>query len=141
MRRPAMSAKPAIAFIGTGVMGRSMAGHLLAAGHELHVFNRTRDKAQPLLDSGARWHDSAGEAAAQADVVVTMLGFPRDVEETYLGAGGVVERARPGSLLIDMTTSSPLLARRSRRPRRPGAWRPWTRRCRAATSAPGRRGW
>jgi len=93
-------------------MGRSMAGHLMAAGHALHVFNRTRDKAKPLLDSGASWHDSAGEAAAQADVVVTMLGFPRDVEETYLGEGGIIARARKGALLIDMTTSSPLLARR-----------------------------
>ena len=107
-----MPGKPAIAFIGTGVMGRSMAGHLMAAGHALHVFNRTRDRAKPLLDSGASWHDSAGEAAAQADVVVTMLGFPRDVEETYLGEGGIIARARKGALLIDMTTSSPLLARR-----------------------------
>jgi 3-hydroxyisobutyrate dehydrogenase len=89
-----------------------MAGHLMAAGHALHVFNRTREKAKPLVDAGAVWHDSAGEAAAQADVVITMLGFPRDVEETYLGKGGIVERARRGALLIDMTTSSPLLARR-----------------------------
>jgi len=101
-----------IAFIGTGVMGRSMAGHLLAAGHAVHVYNRTREKAAALLDKGATWHASAGEAAAAADVVITMLGFPRDVEETYLGAGGIVERARPGALLIDMTTSSPVLARR-----------------------------
>jgi 3-hydroxyisobutyrate dehydrogenase len=107
-----MSGKPAIAFIGTGVMGRSMAGHLMAAGHPLHVFNRTREKAKTLVDSGAVWHDSAGEAAAQADIVITMLGFPHDVEETYLGKGGIVERARKGALLIDMTTSSPLLARR-----------------------------
>ncbi|HEY4989765.1 MAG TPA: NAD(P)-dependent oxidoreductase [Opitutaceae bacterium] len=107
-----MADKPVIAFIGTGVMGRSMAGHLMAAGHALHVFNRTRQKAMPLLDAGAVWHDSAGEAAAQADIVITMLGFPRDVEATYLGPGGVIERARTGALLIDMTTSSPLLARR-----------------------------
>jgi 3-hydroxyisobutyrate dehydrogenase len=106
-----MAAKPPIAFIGTGVMGRSMAGHLMSAGHEVHVFNRTREKAKPLLDSGARWHDSAGGAAQEADVVITMLGFPRDVEETYLGPGGIVDRARKGSLLIDMTTSSPILAR------------------------------
>jgi 3-hydroxyisobutyrate dehydrogenase len=106
-----MAANPPIAFIGTGVMGRSMAGHLMAAGHEVHVFNRTREKAKPLLDSGARWHDSAGGAAQEADVVITMLGFPRDVEETYLGPGGIVDRARKGSLLIDMTTSSPILAR------------------------------
>jgi 3-hydroxyisobutyrate dehydrogenase len=107
-----MPGKPAIAFIGTGVMGRSMAGHLRAAGHELHVFNRTKDKAKPLVDAGAVWHDSAGEAAAQADIVITMLGFPRDVEETYLGKGGIVEKARRGALVVDMTTSSPLLARR-----------------------------
>ena len=107
-----MSAKPDIAFVGTGVMGRSMAGHLMAAGHTLHVYNRTRDKAKSLLDSGARWHDSAGEAAAEAEIVVTMLGFPLDVEQSYLAPGGIVERARPGALLIDMTTSSPLLARR-----------------------------
>jgi len=107
-----MPSKPAIAFIGTGVMGRSMAAHLMAAGHALHVHNRTRDKARALLESGARWHDTAGAAAAEAEVVVTMLGFPRDVEESYLAAGGIVERARPGALLVDMTTSSPVLARR-----------------------------
>ncbi len=107
-----MPDKPAIAFIGTGVMGRSMAGHLMAAGHPLHVHNRTPAKARSLVDSGAQWHDSAGTAAAQAEVVFTMLGFPRDVEQTYLGPGGIVERARPGALLVDMTTSSPLLARR-----------------------------
>jgi 3-hydroxyisobutyrate dehydrogenase len=107
-----MSGRPSIAFIGTGVMGRSMAGHLLAGGHAVHVFNRTREKAAPLLEKGAQWHDSAGDAAAAADVVITMLGFPHDVEETYLGRGGVIERARTGALLIDMTTSSPLLARR-----------------------------
>jgi 3-hydroxyisobutyrate dehydrogenase len=101
-----------IAFIGTGVMGRSMTGHLIDAGNELHVHNRTRQKAQPLLDAGARWHASAGEAAAQAEVVITMLGFPKDVEESYLGEGGILARARRGVLLVDMTTSSPFLARR-----------------------------
>jgi 3-hydroxyisobutyrate dehydrogenase len=107
-----MTGKPPIAFVGTGVMGRSMAGHLRTAGHEIHVYNRTREKAKALLDAGAIWHDSAGEAAAHADVVITMLGFPKDVEESYLGAGGIVEKARKGALLIDMTTSSPELARR-----------------------------
>jgi 3-hydroxyisobutyrate dehydrogenase len=93
-------------------MGRSMAGHLQRAGHPLHVHNRTKAKAQALLDAGAKWHDTAGGAAAEADVVITMLGFPADVEQTYLGAGGVIERARRGALLVDMTTSSPVLARR-----------------------------
>lgn len=107
-----MSASLSIAFIGTGVMGRSMAGHLQKAGHSLHVYNRTKEKAQALIDAGAQWHDSAGAAAAAADVVITILGFPADVEASYLGSGGIVERARPGALLIDMTTSSPVLARK-----------------------------
>jgi len=107
-----MATPLAIAFIGTGVMGRSMAGHLQRAGHSLHVHNRTREKAKALVDAGAQWHDSAGSAAAAAEVVITILGYPADVESTYLGAGGVVGNARPGSLLIDMTTSSPVLARR-----------------------------
>jgi 3-hydroxyisobutyrate dehydrogenase len=107
-----MSTPLSIAFIGTGVMGRSMAGHLLRAGHSVHVYNRTRQKADALVEAGAHWHDSAGAAAAAADVVITMLGFPKDVEENYLAAGGIVESAKPGALLIDMTTSSPLLAKR-----------------------------
>lgn len=107
-----MSALPVIGFIGTGVMGRSMAGHLLRAGHVVHVFNRTKEKAQALLDAGAHWQNSAGEVAASAEVVITMLGFPQDVEETYLSPTGIVARAKSGALLIDMTTSSPVLARR-----------------------------
>ncbi len=101
-----------IAFIGTGVMGRSMAGHLLKAGHTVHVYNRTKAKAQALLDAGAHWHDTAGDAATQADFVFTIVGFPQDVEETYFGAGGVIARAKPGAVLVDMTTSSPKLAQR-----------------------------
>ncbi|MBA3849721.1 MAG: oxidoreductase [Opitutus sp.] len=101
-----------IAFIGTGVMGRSMAGHLQAAGHTLHVHNRTKAKAQALLDAGATWHDTPGAAAAQADFVITIVGYPHDVEETYFSPQGVLARARPGAVLIDMTTSSPALARR-----------------------------
>ena len=101
-----------IAFIGTGVMGRSMAGHLLNAGHTLHVHNRSREKASALLDQGATWHDTPGSAAAAADFVITIVGFPADVEQIYLGADGIVASARPGAVLIDMTTSSPALARR-----------------------------
>ena len=101
-----------IAFIGTGVMGRSMAGHLLKAGHTLHVFNRTKERAQPLLEAGAHWHDTAGAAAGAAEFVITIVGYPADVEETYFGAAGVLAHAQPGAVLIDMTTSSPLLAQR-----------------------------
>ena len=109
-----------VGFIGTGMMGRSMAGHLLSAGHELHVFNRTREKAEPLLAAGAHWHDDPASVAAASDVVITMLGLPADVEQVYFGGGdrgapggvGLLDRARPGTLLIDMTTSSPSLAAR-----------------------------
>jgi 3-hydroxyisobutyrate dehydrogenase len=101
-----------IAFIGTGVMGRSMAGHLLKAGHTLHVHNRSREKAASLLEQGATWHDTPGAAAAVADFVITIVGFPADVEQVYLGKSGIVESAKPGAVLIDMTTSSPKLALR-----------------------------
>ena len=107
-----MSDSISIGFIGTGVMGRSMAGHLITAGHAIHIFNRTKEKAQTLIAAGARWHDSAGDVAAAGDVVITMLGFPIDVDQTYLGNGGIIERARSGALLIDMTTSSPVLAKK-----------------------------
>jgi 3-hydroxyisobutyrate dehydrogenase len=107
-----MTELPTIGFIGTGVMGRSMAAHLATAGYTLEVHNRTKEKAQPLLDAGAHWHDSAASVAAASDVVITMLGFPTDVEQTYFGAQGVIAHAREGALLIDMTTSSPVLARR-----------------------------
>jgi 3-hydroxyisobutyrate dehydrogenase len=104
--------KPVVAFVGTGVMGASMAGHLVDGGYPLVVFNRTRSRADGLVARGAHWADSPGEAAAQADVVVTMVGYPADVEEIYLSPGGIVERAREGALLVDMTTSSPALAAR-----------------------------
>ncbi|MDI6835614.1 MAG: NAD(P)-dependent oxidoreductase, partial [Rhizobiaceae bacterium] len=99
-----------VGFIGLGIMGRSMAGHILDGGHELHVYNRTRSKADELVARGAIWHDTAGDVAAASDVVITIVGYPKDVEETYLGAGGVVDRAKAGMILIDMTTSSPTLA-------------------------------
>jgi 3-hydroxyisobutyrate dehydrogenase len=107
-----MSNLPVIGFIGTGVMGRSMAANLTAAGYVLHVHNRTKARAQDLIDAGATWHDSAGDVASSADVIITMLGYPSDVEATYLGSAGVIAHARTGALLIDMTTSSPVLARR-----------------------------
>lgn len=99
-----------VGFIGLGIMGRSMAGHILDGGHELHVYNRTRSKADELVARGAIWHDTAGDVATACDVVITIVGYPKDVEETYLGAGGLVERAKVGTILIDMTTSSPTLA-------------------------------
>lgn len=91
-------------------MGRSMAGHLLKAGYPLVVHNRTPDRASGLLEAGARWADSAGEAAALARVTITILGYPADVEQVYLGPGGVIDSASEGATLIDMTTSTPTLA-------------------------------
>jgi 3-hydroxyisobutyrate dehydrogenase len=104
-----------VGFVGTGIMGASMAGHLLDAGCTLHVHNRSRSKADALVARGATWHDAAEGVAAASDVVITMLGYPVDVEQVYLGGGGrdgLVATARPGALLIDMTTSSPALAAR-----------------------------
>ncbi|MDO5116578.1 MAG: NAD(P)-dependent oxidoreductase [Synergistaceae bacterium] len=107
-----MSEKKILGFIGTGVMGGSMAGHLLAAGNELHVYNRTKEKTAPLVEKGAVWEDSPVALAAKCDVVFTIVGFPRDVEELYLGKEGLVNNAKDGALLIDMTTSSPNLAKK-----------------------------
>jgi len=93
-------------------MGKSMAGHILSAGYRLNVFNRTRSKADELVERGAVWHDSVGELARNSDVVITIVGYPKDVEELYLAADGIVAGCRSGSFLIDMTTSRPSLARR-----------------------------
>ncbi|PKL25783.1 MAG: oxidoreductase [Spirochaetae bacterium HGW-Spirochaetae-3] len=101
-----------IAFIGTGVMGASMAGHLLKAGARVTVFNRTRSKADALVAAGAAWADSPAAAVAGADVVFTMLGYPSDVEAVYLGADGIVASAKRGALFVDLTTSDPSLAAR-----------------------------
>jgi hypothetical protein len=80
--------KTPVAFIGLGMMGAHMAGHILSAGHPLYVYNRTRARAEGLIARGATWHDDAGAAASQAKIVITMVGLPRDVEEIYLGEGG-----------------------------------------------------
>jgi 3-hydroxyisobutyrate dehydrogenase len=89
-----------------------MCGHLLAAGNDVTVYTRTRDKAADLLSRGAQWRASPAEAAADRDIVFTMVGYPSDVEEVYLGPAGVVAAVRPGTVICDMTTSEPSLARR-----------------------------
>ena len=108
----AMSASSRIGFVGLGVMGRSMARHLLEAGHQLTVYNRTRSRAEEIVRAGAGWADSAGAAARDADIVITMVGYPHDVEEVYFGERGIIANAHAGALLIDMTTSTPALAQR-----------------------------
>jgi 3-hydroxyisobutyrate dehydrogenase len=99
-----------LGWIGTGIMGRSMCGHLLAGGYPVTVHSRTRAKADPLVEQGARWAGTPVEAARDADVVFTMVGFPDDVRQVYLGPGGIVAAARPGAVLVDMTTTEPSLA-------------------------------
>lgn len=99
-----------VGWIGTGVMGRSMCGHLLDAGHEATVYTRTKERAAPLLERGAAWASSPVEVAAASEVVFTIVGFPTDVREVVLGPDGVLAGAREGSVLVDMTTSEPSLA-------------------------------
>src|SRR6476469_5607292 len=104
-----------VGWIGTGVMGASMCGHLLAAGHPVTVTNRTRAKADALVGAGATWADSPAAVAAASDVVFVMVGYPSEVEEVVLGAsqtgeGGVLTALGAGGVLVDMTTSRPALA-------------------------------
>jgi len=110
---PTKTVQPAhtrIGWIGTGVMGASMCGHLMAAGYSATVYSRTRSKAEPLLARGARWADSPKAVAEAADVVFTMVGYPADVRSVILGPEGVLAGCRPGCLIVDMTTSEPSLA-------------------------------
>ncbi|AFG37487.1 NAD(P)-dependent oxidoreductase [Spirochaeta africana] len=107
--------KVTVAWIGTGIMGAPMCAHICAAGHRLRVYNRTPEKAQPLLDLGATWCNSPAEAARDASVVFTMLGYPEDVEQVYIGTmsqRGLIDAVAPRTVCIDMTTSSPEIARR-----------------------------
>lgn len=105
-----MAQLPEVGFIGTGVMGASMAGHLLRAGYPLRVFNRTPGKAGALIEAGALWADSVAEVAARSEIVFTILGFPEDVCAVYLDPDGLINSMNPGTLLVDMTTSEPELA-------------------------------
>ena len=100
------------AFIGTGIMGVRQAANLLAGGFALIAYSRSPEKADPLVAKGARRASSVADASKGADAVITMVGAPADVEEVYFGKGGVLDSAKPGALLIDMTTSSPKLAER-----------------------------
>ncbi len=100
-----------IGWIGTGVMGQSMARHLMKAGYPVHIFNRTRNKAASLINDGATWHDSPASVAQASDVLFSIVGYPNDVRETHLGTNGTLSASRSGQIFVDMTTSSPALAR------------------------------
>ncbi len=99
-----------IGWIGTGVMGRSMCGHLIAAGYKVTLFTRTKEKAKELVEKGATWAASPRDVADASDVVISIVGFPRDVREVMLGEDGALAGCKSGNVLIDMTTSEPSLA-------------------------------
>ena len=101
-----------IGFIGVGVMGNGMVKNLLRHGYEVSAYTRTRAKALEALEAGAEWRESVADCVRDADAVITMVGFPPDVEEVYFGEKGILASARPGTLVIDMTTTSPRLAQR-----------------------------
>ena len=105
-----MAAKPAVGWVGTGVMGAAMCGHVLAAGYPVTVNTRTKAKAQGLLDRGARWADTPAEVAAASDISFAIVGFPEDVREVFLGGKGLLAGASAGEMVVDMTTSEPALA-------------------------------
>jgi len=102
---------PRIGWVGTGVMGLSMCGHILAKGYPVIVSTRTKSRAQPLLDRGAAWADTPRQAGANADIVFTIVGFPSDVREVYFGADGLLPGTRSGQIFVDMTTTEPQIAK------------------------------
>ncbi len=100
-----------IGWVGTGVMGRWMCQHLMTKGYQATVYNRSQEKARPLLDAGAAWADTPRGVAERSDVVFAIVGFPRDVREVFLGPQGALAGCKPDAVLVDMTTSEPSLAR------------------------------
>lgn len=102
--------KAVVGFIGIGVMGKSMVANLMKGGHTVHIYTRTKAKAKDIIKEGAIWEESPGEVAAKADVTITMVGYPHDVEQVYLEDNGILANCSPGNIVVDMTTSSPQLA-------------------------------
>lgn len=99
-----------IGFIGVGIMGKSMVRNLIKAGYEVHIYARTRAKAEDVISEGAVFHDSIADCVKGRDAVITIVGFPQDVEEVYFDSGNILDSAAPGTYLIDMTTTSPMLS-------------------------------
>jgi len=99
-----------IGWIGAGLMGNPMVKHLLKAGYTVGVHNRTKEKAADLIEMGCNWYETPADLAANADIVVTIIGFPKDVEECYFGEQGIFATLKPGTILVDMTTTKPSLA-------------------------------
>lgn len=101
-----------IGFIGTGVMGASIVMHLLNAGHDVTIYTRTKSKAADLIAAGANWAETPAQASKDQDIIFTMVGYPKDVEEVYIGENGIFSSAKKGAIVIDMTTSEPTLAKK-----------------------------
>lgn len=101
-----------IGWIGVGIMGKSMVRNLMKAGYELHIFARHKEKVEDVVNEGAIFHESIADCVAGCDVVITMVGFPKDVENVYFDEGNIFDSADKGTILIDMTTTSPTLAKR-----------------------------
>ncbi|MCT4388731.1 NAD(P)-dependent oxidoreductase [Leuconostoc pseudomesenteroides] len=100
-----------IGFIGTGVMGTAMIKNLITANYEVSVFNRTKSHAEEAINYGAHWMDSPAKVSAVSDIIITMVGFPKDVEEVYLGEDGIIAQLKPNQIILDMSTSSPSLSK------------------------------
>jgi len=105
-----LSEKTKIGWVGTGVMGRWMCQHVMDLGYQMTVYNRTKAKADPLVDDGATWADSPQAVAKNSDVIFTIVGFPADVREVYFGGNGILAGVKAGSIVVDMTTTEPSLA-------------------------------
>lgn len=99
-----------IGFIGVGIMGKSMVRNLMKEGYEVHIYARTKAKAEDVISEGAVFHDTIADCVKGREAVITIVGFPQDVEEVYFDSGNILDSAAPGTYLIDMTTTSPMLA-------------------------------
>lgn len=104
--------KKTIGFIGIGVMGKSMVRNLMSNGYPVFIYTRTKEKAAGLLNEGAEWKTSPKELAEGAEIIITMVGYPHDVESVYFGTDGIFAGASKGKMVIDMTTSTPTLAKK-----------------------------
>ncbi|MFX1497132.1 MAG: NAD(P)-dependent oxidoreductase [Promethearchaeota archaeon] len=104
--------KQKVGWIGTGVMGKSMCSHIIKAGYDVFVYNRTKTKTEDLIKIGAKWLSNPKEVAENSDIIFTIVGYPKDVEEVYFGEKGIMKGIKPRSIIVDMTTSEPTLAQR-----------------------------
>lgn len=104
--------KQKVGWIGTGVMGKSMCSHIIKAGYDVSVYNRTKKKTEDLIKIGAKWLSNPKEVAENSDIIFTIVGYPKDVEEVYFGEKGIMKSIKPRSIIVDMTTSEPTLAQR-----------------------------